>query len=140
MNYANHYQQLIQRARDRVQPSEYYEQHHIIPRSLNGPDSPDNIVKLTVKEHRFAHILLFKIFKLDFPNLIYAVYSFYNDDNKHRIELRKRRKFSSWLRRSKALRDAHLRRELSKKRLAMWNSNSNTLREAIKIFVEDDED
>ena len=140
MNYERIYNQLITKARNRVCPDGYHEEHHIIPRSLNGPDSPDNIVKLTVKEHRFAHILLFKIFKLDFPNLIYAIYSFYNDDNKHRIELRKSRKFSSWLRRSKALRDAHLRRELGKKRLAMWNSNSNTLRESIKIYGEDDED
>jgi len=34
--------------------------HHIIPRSLGGTDNPDNLVTLTLKEHRIAHRLLTK--------------------------------------------------------------------------------
>lgn len=36
--------------------------HHIIPRCLAGSDDPANIVLLTPREHRLAHLLLVKIF------------------------------------------------------------------------------
>jgi hypothetical protein len=36
----------------------YTEKHHIIPKSLGGLNNKDNLVKLTAKEHRLAHILL----------------------------------------------------------------------------------
>lgn len=38
-----------------------YEKHHIVPKSLGGSDSEDNIVTLTPREHYFAHLLLVKI-------------------------------------------------------------------------------
>lgn len=38
-----------------------YEQHHIVPRCLGGDDSPTNLVKLTLREHFIAHLLLCKI-------------------------------------------------------------------------------
>lgn len=38
----------------------YYEYHHIIPRSLGGNDSDDNLVLLTGREHFLAHYLLWK--------------------------------------------------------------------------------
>lgn len=38
-----------------------YEEHHIIPRSLGGSDNSNNLVKLTPREHYFAHLLLVKI-------------------------------------------------------------------------------
>lgn len=34
--------------------------HHIVPRSLGGANDPDNLVVLTLKEHRIAHRLLTK--------------------------------------------------------------------------------
>jgi hypothetical protein len=34
------------------------EQHHIVPRSNGGPDTPGNMVLLTVREHYLAHLLL----------------------------------------------------------------------------------
>jgi hypothetical protein len=37
------------------------EKHHIIPRFDNGPDTPENIVFLTVKEHVIAHWLRWKV-------------------------------------------------------------------------------
>jgi hypothetical protein len=37
-----------------------YHSHHILPRSLGGSDSPDNLVKLTPKEHMTVHTLLAK--------------------------------------------------------------------------------
>lgn len=38
----------------------YFEKHHIIPRSLGGKNTKDNIVLLTGKEHYVAHHLLSK--------------------------------------------------------------------------------
>lgn len=38
--------------------SVYYENHHIIPRSLGGTDTPENLVLLTSREHYFCHRLL----------------------------------------------------------------------------------
>ena len=36
----------------------YYEKHHIIPRSFGGSDDPDNLVLLTAQEHYRVHELL----------------------------------------------------------------------------------
>lgn len=40
----------------------YYEQHHIIPRCLNGDNNQDNLVLLTTREHLVCHFLLTKIY------------------------------------------------------------------------------
>jgi hypothetical protein len=40
---------------------EYYNDHHIVPRSLGGTDARDNLVSLTVEDHIHAHLLLAKI-------------------------------------------------------------------------------
>lgn len=41
----------------------YVEQHHIIPKCMNGTDDADNLVYLTPREHYIAHALLYKIYK-----------------------------------------------------------------------------
>lgn len=38
-----------------------FEVHHILPKSLGGSDSSDNLVKFTIREHIFAHKLLCRI-------------------------------------------------------------------------------
>jgi len=38
----------------------YYENHHIIPKSLGGSDCKDNMVLLTNEEHFLAHRMLMK--------------------------------------------------------------------------------
>lgn len=40
----------------------YTEKHHIIPRSLGGNNSSENIVELLFEEHVFIHLLRYKIF------------------------------------------------------------------------------
>jgi len=40
----------------------YLESHHILPRSMGGSDSKDNLVLLTAREHFIAHRLLCKIY------------------------------------------------------------------------------
>ena len=41
---------------------EYGEVHHIVPKSEGGSDEPDNLVKLTAREHYVAHLLLARIY------------------------------------------------------------------------------
>jgi len=57
--YKKWYEQIVQRAKDRVLNG-YYERHHILPRSLGGLDIPENIVCLTAREHFICHWLLTK--------------------------------------------------------------------------------
>lgn len=40
----------------------YFENHHILPKCLNGTDNPNNLVLLTAKEHYVCHKLLTFIF------------------------------------------------------------------------------
>lgn len=50
---------IIARGKNRVLTG-YKEKHHIIPRSLGGSDSKENLVALTLREHFIVHILLCK--------------------------------------------------------------------------------
>jgi hypothetical protein len=60
MDYQHHYTLLIaKRKKERTQG--YSEIHHIVPRSWGGSDDPSNLVRLSAREHRFAHLLLFKL-------------------------------------------------------------------------------
>lgn len=58
MNYDRIYHQLITAAINRTIPNTYTERHHIVPTSMGGLDIESNIVRLTIKEHYYAHILL----------------------------------------------------------------------------------
>ncbi len=40
-----------------------YEVHHIVPRSLGGTDAPENLIKLTLRQHYIAHWMLWKAHK-----------------------------------------------------------------------------
>jgi hypothetical protein len=60
MNYQKIYSSIIFR-RKQEHPSGYFETHHIVPRSLGGSDSADNLVRLTAREHFICHLLLVKI-------------------------------------------------------------------------------
>ncbi len=62
MNYQYVYDCLIQR-RQLEPASGYTENHHITMRSMGGEDAPENLVKLTGREHWIAHQLLFKIYR-----------------------------------------------------------------------------
>ena len=39
----------------------YFERHHIIPRSLGGANTKDNLVQLSARQHFVAHLLLTKM-------------------------------------------------------------------------------
>lgn len=70
MNYAGHYQRLIDRARGRNLDG-YRERHHVIPRCMGGTNAAANIVELTAAEHYVAHQLLAKMHP-ERPGLLYA--------------------------------------------------------------------
>lgn len=60
--YSKWYNQLITRAQNRTLPKELYkERHHVIPRSIGGNNSKENIVNLTAREHFICHWLLVKM-------------------------------------------------------------------------------
>lgn len=53
----------------------YFENHHIIPRSLNGDNGKNNLVRLTAREHFICHYLLTKmVLKKDY--LLKMLYAF----------------------------------------------------------------
>ncbi len=59
--YYRWYYQIIDKARKRGVPDEYYEKHHVVPKCLGGTDSEFNIVKLTYREHILVHWILIKM-------------------------------------------------------------------------------
>ena len=48
----------ISKSKYRTKKDSYFESHHIIPKSIGGDNSKDNIVLLTPKEHFICHHLL----------------------------------------------------------------------------------
>ena len=76
MDYQKIYNNLMKKRLENP-PTEKFEQHHIVPRSLGGSDYDDNIVKLTYREHFIAHLLLCKIYKPrggeDYKKMLFAI-------------------------------------------------------------------
>jgi hypothetical protein len=60
--YTTWYNSIIAKAqmRDRS-PNEYYERHHIVPKSMGGTQKKSNLVELTAREHYVCHLLLQKM-------------------------------------------------------------------------------
>ena len=76
--YYNYYYSLINKSRNRLL-EEYSEKHHIIPKSIGGNDSVENLVSLTAREHFIAHLLLTKItFGENKSKMINAVFCMIN--------------------------------------------------------------
>lgn len=61
-NFKEEYDKLIENAKkeNRSKGKNYYELHHIIPKSLGGSNNKENLVLLTAEEHFRAHYLLWK--------------------------------------------------------------------------------
>ncbi len=61
MNLGALYHRFIESRQGRVfGPEEYSERHHIIPRCEGGGDEPENLIRLTARDHLFAHLILAK--------------------------------------------------------------------------------
>jgi len=91
MNYKWHYDNLIETRRilDRKKYNGlYYEDHHIIMKSMSGTDDKNNRLLLTAKEHYIAHYLLWKIYRNN--QTAYAFLYMCNDGNKTGIKISSR--------------------------------------------------
>lgn len=75
MDYQKIYDNLVKKRLENP-PTEKFERHHIVPRSLGGSNNDDIIVKLTYREHYIAHLLLCKIYKpkggADYARMLFA--------------------------------------------------------------------
>ena len=80
MNYREIYDRLIKRGQirglDKKNLDYYTESHHIIPKSMGGPDDIHNRVLLTAREHFIAHMLLVKIYNN--PSMHFALWRMCN--------------------------------------------------------------
>lgn len=77
--YTTWYFHIIENAKqqNRTKSSiDYFESHHIIPKSIGGNNRKENLVLLTVKEHFICHRLLVKMV-IERPHLISMNYALY---------------------------------------------------------------
>ena len=58
--YTRWYYAIISRAQTRTLEI-YTEKHHIVPKSLGGTNTMNNLVKLSAREHFICHLLLTKM-------------------------------------------------------------------------------
>jgi len=81
--YTNWYNNIIANAMSRILPKETYtEKHHIIPRSLGGDNSDENLIRLTAREHFLCHLLLPKMLSgVAKRNMTFAIWSMLNRDH-----------------------------------------------------------
>ncbi len=96
MDYKSHYIKLIEKAKNRsILKNQYKEKHHIIPKSIGGDDSEDNLVELFPEEHLIAHLLLVKI-NPESSKLLYAA-NIMTSSNGHDKQFRNNNKRYGWL-------------------------------------------
>jgi len=63
MNYLKIYEAFIKKYKNQVFEKDVYtEKHHIKPRHAGGDDSKENLIKLTYRQHCFAHRILWKAY------------------------------------------------------------------------------
>lgn len=133
MNYQKIYDSLIEKRK--IFPLEKcgdgsIETHHIVPKCIGGNNRKSNKINLYAREHRFAHLLLYKIYKnteLQYK-FLYAVIkmNFCNGKCQNRKE-------------SKSFIYQRLREEVSKmnikekSRYVKWNGKLYTIRELSEI-------
>lgn len=131
MNYKKHYENLISKARNRsILKSEYSEVHHIIPKSLGGDDSKDNLISLFPEEHLVAHLLLVKIYPHN-QKLIYAANMMTNGSANSNQNGRITNKEYSWVKKmhAKAVSEFHSGKVLSQEtRQKIGNGNRGKVR------------
>jgi NUMOD3 motif len=91
MNHQKIYEAIIQNAKLKNRSRKdniYYEDHHIVPRCLNGSDNVYNRVLLTAREHFVCHKLLTYIYKGNYK--IYNAFHLMTFMNKRKYGLTSR--------------------------------------------------
>lgn len=61
MDYKKLYEKICERGKEK-RDLDYSELHHILPKCMGGDDLPNNLSRLSAKEHYLAHWLLHKIY------------------------------------------------------------------------------
>jgi len=81
-HYKLRYEKFIESLRNQIfDDSEYTEIHHIMPKCLNGNDNPENLIRLSLRQHFLAHWLLWKAYP-DYPALASAFLQMNNKNPK----------------------------------------------------------
>ena len=65
--YSKRYYSIIHNKKLNPSQEEYTETHHILPRSMGGKDTPENLVVLSGREHFICHYLLTKMYEVGSP-------------------------------------------------------------------------
>jgi len=78
--YFNWYLKLIETRKHKpLRTIETYHVHHILPKSLGGNDTSDNLIHLTLREHYIAHLLLPKFLtNYDKRKMLYSLLLMHN--------------------------------------------------------------
>jgi ribosomal protein L9 len=88
--YTRVYNNIVERAKSRT-ISGYTENHHIIPRSLGGTDTANNLVSLTAKEHYMCHLLLPKMLEGESKyKMLCAILRMAHSNQKQRVKVNSR--------------------------------------------------
>jgi 5-methylcytosine-specific restriction endonuclease McrA len=106
--YTKWYMNIISNAKQTVNRlGDYFEKHHIIPKSLGGSNSKDNLVKLTAREHFIVHLLLLKMLEGDAKRkMSYAMYFLVKRKDKKHVKITSRTFEFIRLQQSKAVSEA----------------------------------
>jgi len=89
--YKTWHDNIIARGKNRILTC-YKEKHHIIPKSLGGNNSKDNLVELTAREHFMVHMLLCKFTtgqaKMKMSYAFHAMCTFKNAERYNKVNSR----------------------------------------------------
>jgi len=101
--YTRIYYNIINCAKDqnRSKSGGYFENHHIIPKSVGGTDNASNLVLLTAREHFICHHLLTKITSgTSYRSMLYAFNMMLVDSkNNNKYSFSVNKKFESYKKR-----------------------------------------
>lgn len=121
--YTKWYYNIINSARQRSNDT-YIERHHIVPKSLGGLNTSDNLVSLTAKEHFICHLLLTKMVIGDNRSkMIYAAWQMSNQINVYQQRI----KISS-------VTYSNLKQDFSDTHSKWMKSNRDKLRDKINAY------
>ena len=89
--YTQWYYDIIENAKTR-EVDGYVENHHIIPRCMNGTDDSFNLVKVTAREHFMLHVLLIRMVndKKIISKLVYAAWQQSRSAKYHDVKITSR--------------------------------------------------
>jgi hypothetical protein len=88
--YTAIYYKIVDRANHRTLPKDLYkERHHIVPKSLGGNNTKENMVSLTGREHLICHLLLIRMtIGASKASMVSAAWSMANLENKGQQRVR----------------------------------------------------